>query len=249
MRYRVDGLAARSGVSVDTVRFYQSQGLLPPPDREGRIAWYSDGHLELLGRIRHLKEQGFNLTSIRRLLRSDLAPDERALVEALEGPAPGPEGVERWLTLDELCDRTGVSPAVLEAIERAGVLVPSQVDGSPRYTASDARAVASGLKLLEAGVPLEQILDLARAHQRAIESIAERAVDVFDAYVRRPLRDGEGAGGERRLVDAFNDMFPATTSLVAHQFGRLLLQAAQRRIERAGAIEPEAARGDENRAS
>ncbi|MDQ3981976.1 MAG: MerR family DNA-binding transcriptional regulator, partial [Actinomycetota bacterium] len=33
MRYRVDELAARAGVSVDTVRFYQARGLLPQPER------------------------------------------------------------------------------------------------------------------------------------------------------------------------------------------------------------------------
>ena len=249
MRFRVDGLAARSGVSVDTVRFYQSKGLLPPPDREGRVAWYSDRHVELLERIRDLKEQGFNLASIRRLLRGDLAPDERELVEALARPAPGEDPSERWLTLDELSARTGVSATLLEAIQRAGVLVPARVDGSPRYTVSDARAVASGLKLLEAGVPLEEVLDLARAYHDAVEGIAERAVDLFDAHVRRPLRDDQGAGDERRLVDAFNDMFPVTTALVAHQFGRLLLKAAHARMERAGVIDGEAVDVEKGRAS
>ena len=65
MEYRVDELAARAGTSVDTVRFYQTRSLLPPPARKGRIAWYSDDHLDRLQRIRRLKDAGFTLESIR----------------------------------------------------------------------------------------------------------------------------------------------------------------------------------------
>ncbi len=56
MNYRVDQLAARAGVSVDTVRFYQSRGLLPPPRRAGRVVLYADAHLARLRRIRALAE-------------------------------------------------------------------------------------------------------------------------------------------------------------------------------------------------
>ena len=42
MRYRVEQLASACDVSVDTVRYYQSRGLLPPPEKEGRVAWYGD---------------------------------------------------------------------------------------------------------------------------------------------------------------------------------------------------------------
>jgi hypothetical protein len=36
---RVEEVARRAAVSVDTIRFYQKRGLLPPPRRAGRIAW------------------------------------------------------------------------------------------------------------------------------------------------------------------------------------------------------------------
>jgi DNA-binding transcriptional MerR regulator len=233
MRYRVDVLAARSGVSVDTVRFYQGKGLLPPPQRDGRVAWYSDAHLGALRRIRELKSQGFNLGSIRKLLAADPAPGDGTLVSALGGPPPGESAGQGWLTLDELAESTGVSPPLLEAIEREGLLVPTVVDGAARYTESDARALASGLKLLEAGIPLHELLGLARSHGEAMREIADRAVELFDRYVRRPLRASEaGPESERQLVIAFNDMFPAATTLVAHHFGRLLLQAAQERMKR-----------------
>src|ERR671914_953483 len=106
MRYRVDALASRAGVSVDTVRFYQAKGLLDAPQREGRVAYYSDRHLETLVRIRDLKDKGFTLASIRRLLAGDLDAADEALVAAIEAPSPGAGD----LTLDQLAERTGVSP-------------------------------------------------------------------------------------------------------------------------------------------
>lgn len=238
MRYRVDELAARSGVSVDTVRFYQGKGLLTPPRREGRIAWYSEDHRRRLARIRDLKGKGFSLGSIRRLLAGDLDPADEALVHALVGAVPGdPDEPDRpeHLTPQELAERTGVSTSLLQAIEREGFLVPTAIDGTARYSPSDVRAVTLGLRLLDAGVPLSELLALAREQERAMRKIAERAVELFDEYVRRPLRTSSSdPDAARRLVDAFNDMMPAATALVAHHFGRLLLRAAQERLERDG---------------
>ncbi len=139
MRYRVDELASRAGVSVDTVRFYQARGLLPQPERSGRLAWYSDDHLRILQRVRDLKDKGFTLASIRRLLAGDLDAADEALVAAIERPAPGDP--QAFLSLDELAERTGVSPALLQAVEREGLLVPRETDDGPAYTAAASSAV------------------------------------------------------------------------------------------------------------
>ena len=41
----VDQLAARSGTSVRTIRFYTARGLLPPPQLRGRTGLYGADHL------------------------------------------------------------------------------------------------------------------------------------------------------------------------------------------------------------
>lgn len=40
--YRMAELARLAGITVRTVRFYRERKLIPPPRREGRIAWYDD---------------------------------------------------------------------------------------------------------------------------------------------------------------------------------------------------------------
>ena len=230
MRYRVDQLAARAGVSVDTVRFYQSKGLLPQPEREGRVAWYSGDHLDRLERIRTLKGKGFTLSSIARLLSGDLDPADEALVlELAEGNAEAGS-----FTLEELAERTGVSPALLEAIEREGLLAPRSVDGRSVYSTSDEAVVRAGLELLATGLPLSELLALARQHDEAMRASARSAVEMFVRFVRDPIRAEASSDEEAasQLVTAFRKMLPATTQLVASHFERLLLAEAGSLLEK-----------------
>lgn len=237
MRYRVDRLAARAGVSVDTVRYYQSRGLLPPPERDGRVAWYSKEHLDLLHRIRALKGNGFTLGSIKRLLSGDLDVADEALASALvERPHGDGDRSLELITLDRLAERTGVSPALLAALQREGLLEPVERDGEALYAAGEAKTIAAGLALLEAGLPLSELLALARNHDRAMRTIAEQAVELFARFVRDPIRASAASEEEAadRLVQAFRSMLPATSSLVASHFERVLLGAARKRIEEEG---------------
>ena len=236
MELRVDQLAARADASVDTVRFYQSKGLLPPPRREGRIAWYGQEHLDRLARIRALKARGLSLATIGLLLRGELDAADEALITAVVGAA-SPTSSEQPLSLEELAERAGVAPELLAEIVRRGFLVPRRtVGGEIGFTSEDVEVVAAGLRLLQQGLPLPDLLDLAAEHHAAMRAVAERAVALFDVHVRQPLRssglpDGEAAA---RLVDAFTTLLPATEAVVAHHFRRMLLAVATEHIESVG---------------
>src|ERR1700737_1650296 len=69
--WRIDDLAHRAGVTVDTVRYYQREGLLPEGERAGRVKLYGPSHGERLERIRDLQSRGFSLAAIRTLLDKD----------------------------------------------------------------------------------------------------------------------------------------------------------------------------------
>ncbi len=51
-RYTIGELAALTGVSRRTVRFYVQRGLIPPPLGAGRGSFYTDEHLGLIRGIR-----------------------------------------------------------------------------------------------------------------------------------------------------------------------------------------------------
>jgi len=230
MEYRIEELARSGGVAVDTIRFYQGKGLLPSPRRQGRFTLYGTEHLERLRRIRQLQQRGFPLTVIRRFLDGDLEPSDEALVAAVTGPSVAPE---QRLSLDELSQQSGVATPLLRELERAGLLVPVGTDAEPAYQASDLAAIRSGLALLEAGIPLADLMELGQQHAQAAERTARQAVALFDRHVRERLQAGGGGGdalGEA-LLDQFNRLLEAAGELVKHHFQRTLMVAAREHIE------------------
>ena len=66
--WRIDELAQRAGIAVDTIRYYQREGLLPSGERNGRTRRFGPEHLERLERIRALQSRRFSLAAIRALL-------------------------------------------------------------------------------------------------------------------------------------------------------------------------------------
>jgi len=241
---RVEEVARRADVSVDTIRFYQKRQLLPPPRREGRIAWYGDDHLDRLARIKDLQREGFSLAVIRRLLAGELAPSDVPLAAAVAGAQAGDAAL---LTLDELAARVGVPGALLESIAREGLIVPQQRDGRTGYTEADVDVLRAGLRLLEAGFPLPDLLALARRHHDSTRTVASDAVDMFDEHVRRPLQLADLSDEDRaeQLVDAFRTLLPTVTTLVAHHFRSVLLEVAQEHLEAVGDPSELAAARDE----
>ena len=92
------------------------------------------------------------------------------------------------------------------------------------------------IRIIDAGIPLFALLELARRHHAATVEIANAAVEMFDAHVRQPLLTAELGDDERanRLVDAFRTLLPATGTLVSQHFRRVLLQVAQEHLEAVG---------------
>jgi MerR family mercuric resistance operon transcriptional regulator len=72
---QIGKVARATGLSVDTIRFYEKEGLLREPERtEGGFRLYSAPDIEQLYFIHKAQELGFSLAEIRELL---LVQDER----------------------------------------------------------------------------------------------------------------------------------------------------------------------------
>lgn len=69
-------LAKDGGVKVQTIRYYEQIGLIPPAYRTaGNHRQYSMRHVDLLKFIRHGRALGFSLDEVRELLALREAPD------------------------------------------------------------------------------------------------------------------------------------------------------------------------------
>jgi DNA-binding transcriptional MerR regulator len=75
-RFTIGHLAREAGIKVQTVRYYEQQGLLPPAPRSaGNQRLYDDRVRRRLTFIRHARELGFPLEAVRELLELADRPD------------------------------------------------------------------------------------------------------------------------------------------------------------------------------
>lgn len=160
----------------------------------------------------------------------ELEPADAALARALR------EDAGELLPLDALAERSGMSLPLLEALAREGLL-PAREDGL--FSERDLGPVRSGMALVEAGLPLDELLGLAREADAALADIATDAVELFLGFVRDPVRgtaEDEDAAASA-LVQRFEVMLPEAERLVGARFGQLVLAAARRRVA-AAAVDP-----------
>ncbi len=69
-------VAKRAEVNIETIRYYERQGLIPsPPRRESGYRQYSGGTVERVRFIKRAQELGFSLKEIAELLSLRVAPD------------------------------------------------------------------------------------------------------------------------------------------------------------------------------
>jgi DNA-binding transcriptional MerR regulator len=231
-KYRVEQLATACDVSVDTVRYYQARGLIPQPEREGRVAWYRQEHADRIREIRSFQRQGLTLAAIRRVVEGELGTADAGLAAAVAAER-GETADGELLSLDAFALESGVPASLVQAVEREGIKIGVAVEGETRYTPGDVELVRTALRLLEFGLPLGDLLSLARDADGAMRGLADRAVDLFDEHVRKPIRDTDPdpETASDRMVEAFRELLPAVTTLVSHHFRRVLLEVAEDRIE------------------
>lgn len=214
----VDDLARRTGVPVRTIREYQTLGLLPPPERRGRVGIYRSTHVARLELIGRLQERGYSLAGIRDLLASwrdgadlgevlGLAADQLVHVDEPGAPA----------TLDQLTQLLpGIVPAHLDGLLATGVV---EACGPGRFCIPSPSLLQLAIDLLGAGCSATTALDLLRAIHDATTTVAAAAI--------RLLVD--------RAADLDADALAALTSrgrgLLAHGTGRLTIHAIARLLE------------------
>lgn len=129
---RIDDLAYSSGVPSRTIRFYNTQGLLPPPLMRGRVAYYNQEHVVILGIIRDLKEQqNVPLPVIKHLLELRAQHGEvqmnLALKQRLQRTLNAGSQQKR-LSKEELAQQSSVPLAQIEELTRQGLLFPIKVE-------------------------------------------------------------------------------------------------------------------------
>lgn len=214
----IDQLAVRAGLPSRTIREYQSMGLVPSPERRGRIGVYRLVHLHRLQLIGRLQERGYSLAGIGDLLA-------------------------RWHDGDDLTDILGLSPDELVHLDEPGApatlaqlvrllpsLVPTRLDdllavgvvdriGPDRYCVPSPSLLQLTVDALDAGYAANQVLSLLTAVRDAAELVAKAAHEL----ITHPP-----TGIDEERLEA---LVTRGRGAVAHGTGRMAIYALGRRLD------------------
>lgn len=213
----VDQLATRAGVPVRTIREYQTMGLLPSPERRGRVGIYRGTHLARLELIGRLQERGYSLAGIRDLVGSWRDGADLGEVLGLEA--------DQLVHLDE--PGAPATPDQLSALVPA--LVPDRLDdllatgvveacGPGRYCVPSPSLLQLAVDAIAAGYQPDAVLALLTTIRDATSVIAGATVDLL---ANRP------ANGD---ADQLVALATRGRGLLAHGTGRLTIYAIGRQL-------------------
>lgn len=166
-------LSARVGMSIRNIRAHQSRGLVPPPVRRGRVAYYDQRHLRALTRILELQHKGYNLTAVEELLHDTRSGDDELLHTVL---APLLEGEEVVLTQADISRMFGVAPSAqrLRSALETGLLRDL---GNGRFAAPSRQLLNATLALVAEGMSIVDVYAMQLDIARSTRDLAHRFVE------------------------------------------------------------------------
>ena len=214
----VDELANRTGESVRTIRYYQSEGVLPPPVRQGREARYDAAHVERLRVINELQKRGLRLSAIRELLEH--SPQWIGLGESLA--APWSEDRAVVLSNEEMLARTMRLPnGTLDALITSEI-VDRRADTTPVvYFVPSLGMLEVSLATARAGLDVRIGAHLRNVLQRKLGEAADELVAEFTELVSIGRLTAEGPAELARLLDQLRPLTRKTVDLLfAHEMER-----------------------------
>ena len=124
-------------------------------------------------------------------------------------------------TRTEMAEQCGVDPKSLDAVRRAAGL-PLTGDDAREYSEADVEAGRRLKDVLDAGVPLEGVVDANRVMGRSLAQIAAAMRQLVGEAVLRDARDEEQAA--EGLLRAAEMLMPGIGPTMEHFFARHLLE-------------------------
>ncbi len=223
----IDQLAQAAGLTVRNVRSYQSRGLIPPPDVQGRVGYYGAEHLARLALIREMQAQGFNLAAIAHLLEQAAGASEeilgftRSLMTPFETETP--EIVERG----ELLQRLGgqIEPKLIAQAEKLGLVIPI---GEDSFEVPSPTLLGAGERLVALGVPFDAALDTMDKLRRDTQRIAQAFVRIFLEFIWKPFDEAGRPESEWPHVQAALDQLrPLASEALTAAFQPTMTKAVE----------------------
>ena len=162
--YRLDDLARLSGVSTRNIRAYRERGLLDPPRRVGRAAYYGAQHLEQLKAISQLLGKGFSSAHIAEFFNSLRSGQGLADILGIEPRALAGPGYRLQIAPVADAARTLVRLGLAEVVDGAVVLTDPALGQIVAQAADERLCVRTMVRVAEStGAAVDELADLVAA--------------------------------------------------------------------------------------
>jgi DNA-binding transcriptional MerR regulator len=231
---RIDDLARECGLTVDTIRFYQREGLLPAAERVGRTKVYGTLHRERLEQIRDLQQRRFSLAAIKALLEAE----RPGIVEGIFG------GSDSHYTFEELVERSDVEAVLADRLRDTGLLRDPAEFGRDAYDAADLDLLRAVADMARLGLPGDVIVELANIYTDGVERMQSQVLDLFTGHRGPGWKDADELRTfQTNAAASAGELLPTVTRMVeyVHQrtLQRLTLGAIRNDANRPSGTEPE----------
>ncbi len=220
---RIDDLSHTSGIPSRTIRFYNTEGLLPAPIMRGRVAYYNQEHLLVLNIIKEFKEQqNLPLDVIKQLLAIRAQHGDVQMNLALKQRLLRPltsSGQDVKLSKDELEQQTGAKEEQIDELTRQGLLFPVEAEGGLLYTGDDVLLLQLYQQLAQLGLPIV-LPSLIRFQLR---QLVRSELAAFEQHLLSRWRE-IGLSPEQQSRQ-FEEMLTLTDTLISVLHRKLVYQA------------------------
>lgn len=194
--YTVDDLARLSHTTVRNIRAYQDRGVLPPPEKRGRLGVYNKKHLARMRVINNLLDRGFTLNNINELVAAweegrdlnDVLGLEAAITSSFSDEVPQRYSMPQLLKLFGLkvIDPDFISKAIeMDLFERDGTGI---IVNSPKL-------IEAAAEMSKIGIDLVDLIDILRMMRgnvtRVADALVELAVGKLDKFDDGELPDDD----------------------------------------------------------
>ena len=228
--WRIDDLAQRAGLTVDTVRFYQREGLVPAGIRVGRTKQYGPEHLERIQQIRDLQARRFSLAAIKALLESERH-------DLVDGIFAGEGGLS--YSLDDVVERSALSAALVDRLRGVGLLRDPDEFGRAAYDSTDLDMLRATAELARLGIPDDVLVELASIYVDGVEAMQRQVMELFSgARGDRVWDPAELASFQQSAAAAAGQLLPLVTRVVEYVHQRTLQRLTLGAIERESGTGP-----------
>ncbi|HKE75753.1 MAG TPA: MerR family transcriptional regulator, partial [Acidimicrobiales bacterium] len=184
--YSVEEVARRTGTTVRTIRWYQSEGLLAAPRKAGRVARYDEEHVARLEAIRDLQAHGLTLVAIRRLIDQAPGSTATAALAFVRSAVSQPGDEVETVSPAEGMARLNLAPgdeAGAALLEELGLV---RVADDGRWQIIAPAAFRAAAELASLGVPLERRIHVTRLLRQHTQAMAEAVVELFLDHLWEP---------------------------------------------------------------